>query len=277
VSLVASTLGVARSTVYERVTGNITSRGRYTKADDAQLLPLIQQIAAKRPTYGYSRIAAVLNRQLRAEGADPVNHKRIYRIMAVNRLLLARRYTERPNYGHDGVVVTIRSNLRWCSDGLEFTCWNGEIVRAAFIIDAHDREVIAWRAVVNAGISGSDVRDIMLEAVEARFGGPRAMSMVEMLTDNGSAYTARETRIFARQLGLKPCFTPVRSPQSNGISEAFVHTLKRDYVRVSPLPDAHTALTSLAGWIEDYNEHHPHSGLKMRSPREHRAMGSTTA
>ena len=37
-------------------------------------------------------------------------------------------------------------------------------------------------------------------------------------------------RTFARQLGLKLCFTPVRSPQSNGISEAFVHTLKRDYV-----------------------------------------------
>lgn len=66
-SLVASTLGVARSTVYERVTGNFTSRGRYTKADDAQLLPLIQQIAAKRPTYGYRRIAAVLKRQIRAK------------------------------------------------------------------------------------------------------------------------------------------------------------------------------------------------------------------
>ncbi|WP_156361562.1 integrase core domain-containing protein, partial [Sphingomonas sp. Leaf67] len=97
------------------------------------------------------------------------------------------------------------------------------------------------------------------------------------LSDNGSAYTARETRTFARQLGLKPCFTPVRSPQPNGISEAFVHTLKRDYVRVSPLPDALTALTSLAGWIEDYNDNHPHSGLKMRSPREHRALVSATA
>jgi putative transposase len=57
----------------------------------------------------------------------------------------------------------------------------------------------------------------MLEAAETRFGEPRRMSMVEMLTDNGSAYTACETRIFARQLGLKPCFTPVRSSQSNGI------------------------------------------------------------
>lgn len=25
----------------------------------------------------------------------------------------------------------------------------------------------------------------------------------------------------------------------------------------------------LNGWIEDYNEKHPHSGLKMLSPREH--------
>jgi hypothetical protein len=70
------------------------------------------------------------------------------------------------------------------------------------------------------------------------------------------------------QLGLKPCFTPSRSPQSNGISEAFVNTLKRDYVRVTSLPDAATVLGLIGGWIHDYNENHPHSGLRMRSPRE---------
>jgi putative transposase len=47
--------------------------------------------------------------------------------------------------------------------------WDGAVVRGVFIIDAHDREIIAWRAVVNAGISGSDVRDMMLEAVEFDF------------------------------------------------------------------------------------------------------------
>ena len=155
-----------------------------------------------------------------------------------------------------------------CSDGFEFPCWDGSIIRGAFIIDAHDREIIAWRAVVNAGISGSDVRDMMLEAVEKRFGNTRAPEQVEMLTDNGSPYTARQTRIFAAQLGLKPCFTPVASPQSNGIAEAFVNTIKRDYIRVNPLPDAETVLKSIAGWFDDYNENHPHSGLKMHSPRE---------
>ena len=65
---------------------------------------------------------------------------------------------------HDGKVMVMRSNLRWCSDGLEFACWNGEIIRMAFIIDAFDREIIAWAAVSGAGFSGSDVRDMMLEA-----------------------------------------------------------------------------------------------------------------
>ena len=75
----------------------------------------------------------------------------------------------------------------------------------------------------------------------------------------------------------KPCFTPVRSPQSNGMSEAFVKTLKRDYVQVTPLPDAQTVLGLIGGWIEDYNENHPHSGLKMRSPRGFIATLNATA
>src|SRR3954449_10122575 len=148
------------------------------------------------------------------------------------------------------------------------SCWNGDLVRLAFIIDAHDREIIAWHAGANAGISGSMVRDMMLEAVESRFAAIQAPHALEWLTDNGSVYTAHETRAFATALNLVPCFTPIQSPESNGISESFVKTFKRDYVRVNPLPDAITALRQIAGWFLDYNENHPHSGLEMRAPRE---------
>ena len=275
--VVAETLGVARSNLVDRLKGKTKPRRRYHKAQDAELVPRIATLVTSRPTYGYRRITAILNRHLRSECLAPVNHKRVYRIMQAHSLLLARTYTERPEHVHDGKVIVMRSNLRWCSDGFEFACWNGDIVRGAFIIDAHDREIIAWRAVVNAGVSGSDIRDIMLEAVERRFGTYRAPAVVEMLSDNGSPYIARDTQIFARQLGLKPCFTPVRSPQSNGMSEAFVKTLKRDYVQVTPLPDAQTVLGLIGGWIEDYNDNHPHSGLKMRSPREFIAAQTATA
>src|SRR3984957_20112721 len=58
------------------------------------------------------------------------------------------------------------------------------------------------------------------------------------------------------------------SPESNGIAEAFVKTFKRDYARLSILPDAETVIALLPAWFEDYNEVHPHSGLKFLSPRE---------
>src|SRR3954467_4834705 len=119
--------------------------------------------------------------------------------------------------------------------------------------------------VVRSG-SGSMVRDMMLEAVEGRFAAIQAPHALEWLTDTGSVYTAHEGRAFATALNLVPCFTPIQSPESNGISESFVKTFKRDYVSVNPLPDAITALRQIAGWFLDYNENHPHSGLKMRSP-----------
>src|SRR5262249_27221334 len=62
--------------------------------------------------------------------------------------------------------------------------------------------------------------------------------------------------------------SPVRSPESNGIAEAFVKTFKRDYARIHPLPDAATVLRQIARWVDDYNESHPHSGLGMISRRE---------
>lgn len=81
------------------------------------------------------------------------------------------------------------------------------------------------------------IRDIMLEAVETRFGELWAPHPIELLSDNGSAYNARQTPFFAQALNLTPCFTPVVSPESNGLSEAFVKTFKRDYARVRSLPD----------------------------------------
>jgi hypothetical protein len=57
-----------------------------------------------------------------------------------------------------------------------------------------------------------------------------------------------------------PCFTPIRSPESNGMAEAFVKTFKRDYVYLHDRPGARTVLAQIHEWFEDYNEVHPHKG-----------------
>jgi transposase InsO family protein len=76
--------------------------------------------------------------------------------------------------------------------------------------------------------------------------------------------------MFAASMGLLPCTTPVQSPESNGMAEGFVNTFKRDYVHINRLETAEQVLAQLPKWFEDYNEIHPHQGLKMRSPREYR-------
>ena len=68
----------------------------------------------------------------------------------------------------------------------------------------------------------------MVTAVERRFGTTKVQQPVELLSDNGSAYIAKDTADTACALGLTLLFTPIRSPESNGMSEAFVKTLKRD-------------------------------------------------
>jgi len=146
-------------------------------------------------------------------------------------------------------------------------------VTATFTKDCCDREILAYRAWEGKGLPGELVREMLIEAVEKRFGNVEAIPgthVLEFLSDNGGAYIAAETRQSARQLGLKPVNTPVCSPQSNGMAESFVNTFKRDYVSRMDLSDAKAVMAQMEAAFEHFNELHPHSSLKMRSPREFR-------
>lgn len=266
-------LQVSRSNLIDRLQGRNTGRPfKYDKCADEALLPSIVKVCASRASNGYRRVTARLNRLRRAANEPPVNHKRVYRIMKQNELLLPR-YTGRVDERcHDGKVITLKSNMRWCSDGFEIRCWNKEVVRVAFSLDCCDREVMRYVA-TTGGINGQMIQDLLVESLEYRFGSSACVPQpLEWLTDNGSCYIKKETREFAKNLGFIVCTTPIRSPQSNGMAEAFVKTFKRDYVYLNDLPDAKTVMEQLVHWFEDYNETHPHKGLKMKSPREYRAQ-----
>jgi putative transposase len=267
---IADALAVSRSNLMARAIAAPRRCGRPPQPED-ELLGEIKQVIAGQPTYGYRRVHALIRRRRREQGGAAVNVKRVYRIMKGHRLLLERHTGSGLERRHDGRVAVARPDLRWCSDGFEIGCDNGERVRIAFTLDCCDREAISWVATTGS-IDSSDVRDLMIESVERRFGLiDRLPAPIEWLSDNGSPYTARETRSLARDLGLVPCTTPVESPQSNGMAEAFVKTLKRDYAQVSPRPDAASVLRQLDGWFEHYNTVHPHKALRYRSPREFRA------
>lgn len=270
-SAVCETLGVARSNVVAQARKGppavLPRRGR-PPMPEADLVTQIREVIAELPTYGYRRVHAILRRRAKGDGVPPPNHKRVYRVMREHDLLLQRHSGRDEERRHDGRVAVDRSNLRWCSDGFEIGCDDGGKVRVAFALDCCDREALAFVATTE-GIKGEDVQDLMITAVEARFGQVnRLPHLIEWLSDNGSGYIAVDTKTLAREIGLEPRTTPVRSPQSNGMAEAFVRTIKRDYVRVSPRPDARTVIAQLPAWFEHYNTVHPHRALGYRSPRE---------
>jgi putative transposase len=267
VKAVSDVIGIARSSLCEQMKERPRQRvGRPPAPADA-LVAEIKAVIADLPTYGYRRVHAILRRKALAEGRSPANHKRVYRVMKEYGLLL-QRHAGGAERRHDGRIAVAQSDRRWCSDGFEIGCDNGERVRVAFALDCCDREAMSYVA-TTGGIGGPEVRDLMVAAVEHRFGQVnRLPQTIEWLTDNGSAYIATETRRFAREIGLEPRTTPIESPQSNGMAEAFVRTIKRDYVRVSPRPDAETVLRQLPEWLAHYNEVHPHKALGYRSPHE---------
>jgi transposase InsO family protein len=261
---ITDALEVSRSNQY----GRKKARTRYRKPDDEKYLSLIKNLADQRPTWGYRRVCALLNRRLVNEGQPRVNHKRVYRLMKMHHLLL-QKHTGRPIRLHEGAVITLKSNMRWCSDMFEIPSWNGEKVRVVFALDCSDREVLSYVA-TTGGISGEMVRDLMALAIENRFGSESISHIIQWLSDNGPAYTAYETQSFARLMGLEPRTTPSYSPESNGMAESFIKTFKRDYVAMHNLDTAERVMEQLPSWFEDYNEYHPHKGLKMKSPREYR-------
>jgi len=260
---ICRTLGISRACASRESVGR---PARYVRADDRMVTAHMRTVIRTRASYGARRVRALVNRDV----ATGYNLKRIQRLMDVNGWTLPRATRRRTGRAHRGLIQRGVSNERWCSDVLEIACWNGELVQLGFVLDCHDREVLATVAAPR-DLLGTDIQQLMHQAVATRVGaGARPTAPLQWLSDNGSIYTAIETVITAERLRLVPITTPAESPESNGMSEAFVNTLRRDYIAGADLATAALVLEQIPRWIADYNAVAPHSALGYRSPHEYR-------
>ena len=258
---ICTVLGVGRATAYRATVGRPR---RYVRAGDATVLAQIRAILRTRGSYGYRRVTVLVNRTF----GTRYNRKRIQRLMQVHRLGVPRRRYRVRRRAHDGRVISPASSTRWCGDAFEIACLDGAVIRVAFVLDCHDRECLAVVA-QPVPLTSRDIQQLLREAVQARSGQARLAAPCEWLTDNGAIFTALPTVLAAEALGLLPCTTPVASPESNGMAEAFVQTLRRDYLDGAELTGP-AVLRALPAWIADYNTEAPHSGLGMLSPVAYR-------
>jgi putative transposase len=265
---VCRVLGISRSNLYR----NPQARpSRYRCTADTAVLEAITVITQTRGTYGYRRITAIINRQRRLEPLALWNRKRIFRVMKMKGLGLQKSISPQPKRPHLGQVSVSHSNVRYCSDIFEVRCWNDEKLWVAFTLDCCDREALSFIAHPRP-LLHDDIIQLMDQTVIHRFGDAleKLPSSIQWLSDRGPQYNAFETYTYGAKWGFDVRTTPSYSPESSGIAEAFVKTLKRDYVYVNDLDTADSVLRNLPEWFADYNSNHPHSAFAMKSPLEYR-------
>lgn len=90
--------------------GPAKPRGACRRQGDDELPQAIHRPTDARPTYGYRRITALLNRTRRASGADPVNHKCVSRLMRQAQLLLQSYVGLQAALPHEGNISDFASN-----------------------------------------------------------------------------------------------------------------------------------------------------------------------
>lgn len=255
--LVCKALERSRSWVYYR---RRVTKGRALRRPELEG-PVRAIVQGHPATYGYRRVHALLREQ-----GIVCNPKTVWAVLRRKRWLsTAREQTRRPGRSHDGHVAVVEPNRRWASDFTWIQAWNGEKGRLAVIIDCADRMILAWR--FQPHLHTEQICEMVREAIFCRFGEDRQQAKgIEFLTDNGTEFKTT-FQGFLTSMGLIPCHTPCRSPESNGVVEAFFGTLKRDYVYQSCLETRAEVQRQIPGWLTDYNEVGPHSSLGMRSPR----------
>ena len=227
-----------------------------------EIVPAIRGVMLDRPvTYGYRRIHALV----REQGIHS-NSKTIHRYMRLKLWLSTHRQKRYPLHRRKGEVAVAVSNKRWASDITGIKAWNGEKGRFAVVIDCGDRQILGYRWAHH--ITGEDIRAIVTSALQKRFGtgAPPQKGSIEFLSDNGPEYRKRRLRSYLEHAGFTVCNTPIRSPESNGIAEAFFKSFKRDYVYQNTCETFLEIGGKIPLWIEDYNIRAPHSALGMLTP-----------
>jgi putative transposase len=242
---------------------------RIGRAADVTVTTQIRTVIRQRAAYGYRRVTALVNREF----GTTYHRKRIRRVMDICGWTLPRSGRRRTGRAHTGQIRREGSNERWCSDTLELACWNGEMVMIGFALDCCAREALAHIAAPRH-LKSPDIQELLQRAVARRFGGTRPPQPIQWLSDNDGIFTALDTLCTAERLNLIPITVPAYSPQSNGMAEAFVNTLRRDYIASADLASAQVVLEQIPEWFADYNAAAPHSALGFRSPLQYRGERS---
>jgi len=164
-----------------------------------------------------------------------------------------------------------RPNQIWAED------WTGLVIGGLrhyviTILDVFSRYVVAWGLVKT--VTQREVKNLVALAVMSEGIDGQADKPI-LRTDPGSPNMAADVRLFLQEVGIR--FSPgrVARPTDNARQERFYRTLKQEEIYCHPsYASPESARTSIALYIDYYNEIRPHQALFGYTPTQVHQVGN---
>ncbi len=253
-AVVARVAGISRQALYRRPSRRPTTAGpgpELRPGDDA-----IIKVAKANPVDGTRMVAALASREL----GEPVNRKRVQRVMRTHGLLQRSRNSDRRR--RPGYFRVTRPDELWHLDMTKvWTAAHGWVFLHT-AIDCCTREITCWSL---------DVRCRDDEAIACVEAGVLARGVgadqLTLGTDNGSQFTSRDFRRHLSARGITHRRGGYRDPESQAFIESWFGQFKKRCAWRAEWESIDHARREITTYIDTYH-HRPHSGLDYATPTE---------
>ena len=254
-TVVARVAQITRQAIYRTPSTPPKQTRRQGPAAD-EVEQTIIDVAEQNPTDGYRLVTAWVCRRLGRQ----VNRKRVLRVMRERRLI-QRRVVE-PKRRRPGFFRIERPGQLWHLDMTSIWVAEHGWVYLNAIIDCCTREIVGWD--LSLRCRAKEAIAVIESAVREQAVRPGTLTLG---TDNGSAFTARATRLVLSGLGVAHRRGGYRDPESQAFIESWFRYLKERCVWRHEFETLDQAREVIGAYIEHYHGR-PHSRLDYRTPRE---------
>lgn len=240
-------------------------RSERIRESDREVLPLIRELKAEHPFWGYRRVWAYLKFVHRLL----INRKRVFRLMKENDLLVkaneklkARRSAstrkpkpERPNQWWGIDLTKVITEAGWAYV-VVVNDWFTKKLLGAFV--GSRSQAADWLAALDEAVCRQFPKGIKESRVEE----------LNLMSDNGSQPTSLKFMQEAASLGIKQAFTAYSNPKGNADTERFIRTLKEELLWLREWTSVEEVARAVKQFGPQFNAEYLHSALGYKTPND---------
>ena len=232
---------------------------RYTPAPDrnAGLRERILGLAHRHRRYG----AGMIYLKLRQSG-EAVNHKRVDRLYALEKLQVRRRRRKKvPVSERQPLIRPGSANEVWSMDFVFDRVAGGRAIKCLAIVDDATHEAVAVMPEHN--ISGQNVVRVLEQICNQR-GHPKVIR-----TDNGKEFCGRAMLTWAHEKRVALRLIEPGKPNQNAYIESFNGRLRDECLNEHWFTSLAHARSVIETWRREYNEERPKRALSGLTPSQY--------